>query len=57
MMTRQQTIDSLQIILDEKNNHLIIAMNAAALEKAIKVLSEIDNDYFEYLTFPISKGE
>ncbi|HUU87132.1 MAG TPA: hypothetical protein VMX17_05190 [Candidatus Glassbacteria bacterium] len=56
-MTRQETIDSLQIILDEKNNHLIIAMHAEALVKTIKVLSEMSNNEFEYLTFPISKGE
>jgi len=56
-MTRQETIDKLKIIRDEENNQLIIAMNAEALEKAIKVLSQMSDDEFEYLTFPISKGE
>lgn len=56
-MTRQETIDSLKKILDRKNNFLMINSNAEALEKAIKVLSEMSDDEYEYLTFEINKGE
>jgi len=50
-MTRQESIDALQKMLNVSENFI------EALEKAIKVLSEMSNDEFEYLTFPISKGE
>ena len=57
-MTRQETIDSLQSILIYSEFHSLKDREPIALEKAIKVLSEIDNDYFEYLTFEINcKGE
>ena len=56
-MTRQETIDSLQSILIYSEFHSLKDREPIALEKAIKVLSEMSDDYFEYLTFPISKGE
>ena len=57
-MTRQETIDSLKKILDRKNNFMIIYSNAEALEKAIKVLKQMSDDEYEYLTFEINhKGE
>jgi len=52
-MTRQEIIDKLQNILDKKNDSLVLYSNAEALEKAIKVLSEMSDDEFEYLTFEI----
>lgn len=52
-MTRQETINSLKKILDKKNKFMMIYSNAEALEKAIKVLSEMLDDEFEYLTFEI----
>ena len=52
-MNRQETIDSLQEILNKKNDSLVLVKNAEALKKAIKVLSEIDDKYFDYLTFEI----
>jgi len=56
-MNRQETIDSLQSILIYSEFHSLKDREPIALEKAIKVLSEMSDDYFEYLTFPISKGE
>ena len=53
-MTRQETIDAL---LDIADDLITSKRHEEALEKAIKVLSEMSNDEFEYLTFPISKGE
>ena len=56
-MTRQETIDALQDMLDVSDDLNTSGHYIEALEKAIKVLSEMSNDEFEYLTFPISKGE
>ena len=56
-MTRQETIDALQDMLDVSDDLNTSGHYIEALEKAIKVLSEMSNDEFEYLTFPINKGE
>jgi len=52
-MNRQETIDSLQSILIYSEFHSLKDREPIALEKAIKVLSEIDDKYFDYLTFEI----
>ena len=54
-MTRQETIDALLDIVDDL---ITSKRHEEALEKAIKVLSEMSDDEFEYMTFPINhKGE
>ena len=52
-MNRQETIDSLQSILIYSEFHSLKDREPIALKKAIKVLSEIDDKYFDYLTFEI----
>jgi len=49
-MTRQETIEILQDMLNIANG---TSDCDKALKKAIKVLSEIDDKYFDYLTFEI----
>ena len=58
-MTRQETIDALQDMLDVSDDLNTSGHYIEALKKAIKVLSEMSNDeLFEYLTFEINhKGE
>ena len=54
-MTRQETIEILQDMLNIANG---TSDCDKALEKAIKILSEMSDDEFEYMTFPINhKGE
>ena len=54
-MTRQETIAILFDIADDLDD---ASASYEALEKAIKVLSEMSDDEYEYLTFEINcKGE